>query len=83
MSKLNSLQTYLETTGKALTTSQIRAMFKISNPTAAVHALRLRGVCVYANKSSLSDGTSTTRYRVGNASTNLVAFAAAAGFFSS
>jgi hypothetical protein len=81
MSKLTSLQNYLVTTGESLTANQIRSMFKIANPTAAVRELRLRGVCVYANRSTLVDGTPTTRYRAGNASRDLVAFATAAGYF--
>lgn len=82
MSKLASLQKYMTSTGAELTASQIRSMFKLSNPTAAVSELRRRGVCVYANPSTLYDGTPTTKYRVGMPSRNLVAFAAAAGFFS-
>ena len=81
MSKINSLQSYLVTTGESLTAGQIRSMFKIANPTAAVPEHRRRGLCVYANPSALYDGTPTTRYRVGNARRDLVAFAAAAGYF--
>lgn len=82
MSKLDRLQEYLTTSGESLTAAQIRSMFKLQNPTAAVHALRLRGVCVYANAAKLWDGTPTTKYRVGNPSKRLVAVAAAAGYFS-
>lgn len=81
MSKINSLQNYLVSTGNSLTAGQIRSMFKIANPTAAVSELRSRGLCVYSNPSSLYDGTPTTRYRVGAPSRDLIAFAAAAGYF--
>lgn len=83
MAKLDRLQQYLVETGNEVTAAQIRTMFKLSNPTAAVHALRQRGVCVYANPTTLYDGTQTTKYRVGAPSRSLVAFAAAAGFFGS
>lgn len=81
MTKLDRLQQYLAQ-GNSLTAAQIRTMFKLANPTAAVHALRQRGVCVYANEATLYDGTQTTKYRVGVPSRNLIAYAAAAGFFS-
>jgi len=80
--KLDRLQTFLVTSGTELTAAQIRSRFGLLNPTAAVSELRRRGVCVYANRTTLYDGTPTTKYRVGMPSRDLVAFAAANGYFS-
>lgn len=82
MAKLDQLQQYLET-GAEITPAQIMSRFKLMNPSAAVHALRQRGLCIYANPRTLANGNVTTNYRVGTPSRTLVAYAAAAGFFSS
>lgn len=81
MNKLNRLQAYLET-GAEVTSAQIMSMFKLMNPTAAVHALRSRGVCVYANPKTLYNGTPVIKYRIGKPSRAMIAAAAAAGAFS-
>lgn len=81
MTKLNRLQKYLET-GAEVTSAQIMSMFKLMNPTAAVHALRQRGVCVYANQKTLYSGQPVVKYRIGTPSKAIIAAAAAAGAFS-
>ena len=49
MTKLERLEKYLAS-GATATPKQIQRMFGLQNPTAAIHALRSRGVCVYATK---------------------------------
>lgn len=80
MTKLERLEARLRG-GSELTSKQIKSMFGLQNPTAAIHTLRSSGVCVYANKAKLSDGTLTTKYRVGNASKNMIAMLHALGAF--
>jgi len=53
----------------------------LQNPTAAVHALRSKGVCVYANTAKLATGERTTKYRVGNPSKRMVQLAHTFGLF--
>lgn len=80
MTKLAKLEAYL-TAGNELTAKQISSMFGLKNPTAAIHTLRHNGVCVYANKAKLADGTKTTKYRVGRASRKMIALLARIGAF--
>lgn len=80
MSKLAKLQNYLQS-GNSVTPKQITSMFGLKNPTAAVHALRTSGVCVYGNPATLYDGTITTKYRVGTPTKAMIAAAARAGAF--
>ena len=80
MTKLAKLENYLNA-GNEVTAKQITSMFKLQNPTAAIHALRTNGVCVYANKSTLHDGTETTKYRVGRPSRAMIATLARIGAF--
>ena len=81
MTKVQRLLAFLES-GSTATTKQIKGMFDIANPYAAVHQLRSEGHCVYANATTLRNGTPVTKYRLGTPSKALVARAAAAGFFS-
>jgi hypothetical protein len=78
MSKTAKLQKYMTTTGTALTAKQISNQFGIKNAHEAVRKLRESGVCVYANATTLSDGTKTTKYRVGTPTKAMVAAAYAA-----
>ena len=80
MTKLAKLEKYLRT-GATVTPRQIESMFGLKNPTAAVHALRQNGVCVYANKATLWDGTETTKYRVGQPSRAMIAALHSLGAF--
>lgn len=60
--------------GESLTAKQISARFGIANPTATVSDLRLRGgFAVYANPHTDTKGRQTTKYRLGNASRDVVA----------
>ena len=81
MTKLNRLENYL-LSGATATQKQITSMFGLKNPTAAVHALRQSGLCVYANNATLKDGTRTVKYRVGTPTRAMVAALHAAGAFS-
>ena len=80
MSKLKSLQTYLQT-GAEVTPKQITSMFGLQNPTAAVHALRSAGICVYGNPATLYDGTRTTKYKVGKPTRAMIKAAHTLGLF--
>lgn len=80
MTKLDKLENYLKS-GATATPKQITGMFGLKNPTAAIYALRERGVCVYANKATLSNGTTTTKYVVGGPSKKMVRVAHALGLF--
>lgn len=80
MTKIDRLKAFLQS-GSTATSKQITGMFGIANPTAAVHSLRSQGVCVYANKTTLRDGTETTKYRIGSPSAKIVQAAHAAGAF--
>jgi len=80
MTKIERLNAYLST-GATVTAKQIGSMFGIANPTAAVHALRSQGVCVYGNKVTLHDGTPSTKYRVGAPSKKMIQAAHSVGAF--
>lgn len=80
MTKLARLEAYLKS-GSTATPRQITGMFGLQNPTAAIHALRSKGVCVYANESTLSSGERTIKYKVGKPTANMVQVAHALGMF--
>jgi len=79
MSKIAKLESYLQT-GAVVTAKQIKSMFKLASPTAAVSDLRRKGVCIYSNEATLYTGIKTTKYRVGRPSKAMVAAAFQAGF---
>jgi hypothetical protein len=80
MSKIERLKSYLQS-GSTATPRQITGMFGIANPTAAIHTLRSEGLCVYANRTTLRNGTQTTKYRVGTPTREMVRAAHALGLF--
>lgn len=80
MTKINKLEAYLRT-GKSVTQKQITSMFGLKNPTAAIHALRQSGLCVYANEATLYDGTRAIKYRVGQPTRAMIAVLAQLGAF--
>lgn len=80
MTKLERLEKYLAS-GATATPKQIQRMFGLQNPTAAIHALRSRGVCVYANQATLSNGSTTTKYRVGQPTRAMISALHALGAF--
>lgn len=80
MTKLSRLEAYLNS-GSTATPRQITGMFGLQNPTAAIHALRSKGVCVYANSATLSTGERTIKYKVGKPSAKMIQFAHALGLF--
>lgn len=80
MTKLSRLENYLKA-GNTATPRQITSMFGIKNPTAAVHALRSKGVCVYGNEATLTTGERTVKYKVGKPTKNMIKIAHAMGLF--
>ena len=80
MTKLSRLESYLKS-GATATPRQITGMFGLQNPTAAVHALRSRGVCVYANQATLTTGERTIKYAIGKPTKKMVQVAHALGLF--
>ena len=74
MSKHAKLLNHLQS-GHEVTAKQITGTFGIKNAGRAVHYLREQGNCVYANKVTLSDGTESTKYRIGKPSKRMVALA--------
>lgn len=74
MSKHAKLLNHLKS-GNEVTAKQIEGYFGIKSPSRAVAYLREQGHCVYANKTTLSDGTETTKYRIGKPSKRMVALA--------
>jgi len=80
MSKLSRLEKYLKS-GSTATPRQITGMFGLQNPTSAIHALRSAGLCVYANKATLSTGVTTVKYSVGKPTKKMIAMAHALGMF--
>lgn len=80
MTKLSKLEAYLKS-GATATPRQITGMFGLQNPTAAIHALRSKGVCVYANNSTLTTGERTIKYKIGKPSAQMIQVAHALGLF--
>jgi hypothetical protein len=74
MSKQAKLLNFLST-GAAVTARQIAGSFGLKNPHDAIHQLRSQGHCIYSNKTTLADGTETTKYRIGRPSKRMVAAA--------
>jgi Helix-turn-helix domain len=74
MSKQAKLLSFLKS-GRDVTARQISGSFGLKNPHDAIHQLRSQGHCVYSNKATLSDGTITTKYRIGQPSRRMVAIA--------
>jgi len=74
MSKQAKLLNYLST-GAEVTARQISGSFGLSNPHDAIYQLRNQGHCIYSNKTKLSDGTETIKYRIGRPSKRMVALA--------
>ena len=74
MSKQAKLLNYLST-GAEVTARQIAGSFGLKNPHDAIHQLRNQGNCIYGNKTTLADGTETTKYRIGKPTKRMVAVA--------
>lgn len=74
MSRTAKLLTHLNS-GAQVTARQISGSFGLKNPHEAIRSLREQGYCVYSNKTVLSDGTQTTKYRIGRPSRRMVALA--------
>lgn len=74
MSKQAKLLNYLST-GAEVTARQISGSFGLKNPHDAIHQLRNQGHCIYSNKSTLADGTETTKYRIGKPTKRMVSIA--------
>jgi hypothetical protein len=74
MSRQDKLLKYLES-GAAVTPRQISGSFGLKNPHEAIRQLRIKGNCIYTNSATLSDGSKTTKYRIGKPSRRMVAIA--------
>jgi hypothetical protein len=74
MSKQAKLLNHLKN-GATVTARQIAGSFGLKNPHDAIHQLRMQGHCIYSNKATLSDGTETTKYRIGKPSKRMIAIA--------
>ena len=59
--------------GEQMTVAQMKQRFSIANPTATVSDLRYEGFAIYANKHTDTKGRTTTKYRLGNPSREIVA----------
>jgi len=59
--------------GEQLTAGQIRQRFSLKNPRASISDLRYMGFAIYANTSVDTKGRSSTKYRLGTPSRELVA----------
>ena len=74
MSKQAKLLNYLSK-GNEVTARQISGSFGLRNPHEAIRQLRSQGHCIYSNRKTLSDGTVSTKYRIGAPSKRMVALA--------
>ena len=79
MSKLAKLESYL-VDGGVVSAKQIKSMFNLANPTAAVSQLHRRGVAIFSSPATLYCGEKTTKYRVSTPSKVMIAAAVTAGF---
>lgn len=59
--------------GEQMTSAQIKQRFGIANPTATVSDLRYEGFAIYANKRTDSKGRTSTKYRLGTPSREIIA----------
>ncbi len=64
---LESFVSYLAR-GNTVTSRQVRAMFKVDNAADLAYRARNEGIAVYTNRTTLSNGTKTLAYRLGNPS---------------
>ena len=80
MTKLLKLENFLKS-GSSVTARQISGMFGLQNASSAIYALRSKGVCVYANKSTLASGKPITKYSIGKPTKKMIAMAHALGMF--
>lgn len=64
---LNSFVSYLSN-GNTVTSRQARVLFKVENVADLAYRARNAGISVYTNRATLSDGTKTFTYRLGNPS---------------
>lgn len=78
MSKQAKLLNYLST-GASVTARQISGSFGLKNPHEAIRQLRTQGYCIYGNKTTLADGSETTKYRIGKPTKRMVALASLVG----
>lgn len=74
MSKTQKIVRAFES-GMELTPRQISGTFGYKNAHDAVYQLRSQGYCIYSNKTTLSDGTETIKYRLGRPSRKMVQLA--------
>ena len=59
--------------GEQLTGKQISSRFGVGNPRATVSALRMKGFAIYCNSHTDTKGRTVQKYRIGNASRQVIA----------
>jgi predicted transcriptional regulator len=80
MSRQSKLLQFLSS-GKEVTTSQIKNQFGIAHPASAIRSLREQGNCVYSNVVTDSRGNAVTKYRIGRPTKAMVSAAYRLGLF--
>jgi hypothetical protein len=73
MLKRERVLSALEQNPAGLTEGQIRTQYRVGNPRAEIHRLRMDGYAVYSNPTINSKGQERTVYRLGRPSRELVA----------
>jgi hypothetical protein len=74
MNKQHKLLTAFQN-GNEFTAKQISASFNLKDPYSAIRNLRENGHCIYSNTSKLSNGQTSTKFRMGTPSRRMVAIA--------
>jgi hypothetical protein len=79
-SKSENLLNFLSS-GSSVTPNQIKKMFKLKNPSAAIHNLRVMGNPIYRQKVFLKKtGKITSKYYLASPN-EMISFAVRSGFF--
>jgi hypothetical protein len=63
----------LERNPSGLTAGQLRTQYRVGNPRAEVHRLRMNGTCVYSNRRVNTRGEVRTVYTLGQPTPELIA----------
>jgi hypothetical protein len=74
MSKQNKLLAAFQK-GNEFTARQIATSFGLKDPYSAIRNLREAGHCVYGNTTTMSNGETSTKFRLGTPSRRMVAIA--------
>jgi hypothetical protein len=63
----------LERSPSGLTVGQLRTQYRVGNPRAEIHRLRMNGECVYSTRRRNSRGELRTVYTLGTPTRDLIA----------